>query len=165
MNKNYNKALNIFYIYQVVTWSFGLIILLKEFYLLTLKNDSIDLLFVCSLFILLACFSIYLNICLLFNFQRDHLILFLKFDKWLMFIQICQISLIGFTAYFLAGIQIGFIYSYIDRQTINFTLKLYRFDVAFYYHHSNSILIAINFFPLAIFIWLNNIIKQISNSD
>ena len=82
-----------------------------------------------------------------------------------MFIQICQISLIGFTAYFLAGIQLGLVYSYIDKETINFTFKLFRFDIAFNYQSSSSILIAINFFPLAIFIWLNNIIKHISNSD
>jgi hypothetical protein len=144
-------VLKVFYIYQVVTWLLGLIILIKEFFQLIFNNGSIEFLFVASLFILLACFSIFMNFCLLFNFQRRNFILFLNFNKWLMFIQICQISLIGFTAYFLAGIQLGLVYSYIDEQTINFTFKLFRFDIAFNCQSNSSILIAINFSPISNF--------------
>lgn len=161
MKNNYNNlGLKIFYIYQVAAWLIGINVLMKEAYQLMYDNTNIELLFVCALLIFLFCFVIYINFCLLFNFKKAKQRVFLIFNKWIIFIQIFQISLFGFTAYFIVGIQLGIVYSYRELQSLNFIFQFYRFDVALNYHESSAILVAINFIPILIFMWLNKIISK-----
>jgi len=159
MKIKYTKGLKYFYIYQIIAWLLGIIVLVKEFYNLISTNGNIELLFISLLFFFLTCYIIYINFCLLFNLQKTKIKLYLTINKWIIFIQIFQISLVGFTAYFLVGIQLGVVYSYQEMQSINFIFNFYKFDIALNYHNSNSILLAINFAPIIIFIWLNKILK------
>ena len=164
MKSNLRIWLKFFYVYQVTSWLLGIIVLVKESYKLILDNGNSDILFISALILFLSCFVIYINFCLLFNLQKEKRNFFLIFNKWIIFIQIFQLSLLGFTAYFVVGTQLGFVYSYREAQSINFIFNFYRFDIALNYHDSNSILIAINFLPIAIFIWLNKIIQNTSSS-
>lgn len=159
MKINDNKGLKPFYIYQVLTWTLGIIVLVKEFYNLLSNNASIELLFITLLFVVLACYVIYINFCLLFNLQNNKSKLYLTINKWIIFLQIFQISLLGFTAYFLVGIQFGVVYSYREIQGINFIFNYSKLDIALNYQNSNAILIGINFAAIIIFIWLDKILK------
>lgn len=160
MKINYNKGLKHFYIYQVLTWTIGIIVLVKGFYNLLSNNAGIDLLFITLLLFVLACYVIYINFCLLFNLQNNKSKLYLTFNKWIIFLQIFQISLLGFSAYFLVGIQFGVVYSYREIQSLNFIFNFCKLDIALNYQNSNAILVGINFVPIIIFIWLDKILKD-----
>ena len=155
----------LFYVYQIITWFLGIIVLLKEAYQLIFKNGSIELLFISMLFLLLSGFVIYTNFCLLFSFKKAKHKVFLIFNKWIIFIQIFQISLLGFTATFTVGMELGIFYSYRELQTFNFFFRIYKFYIGLNYHESSAILVAINFIPILIFIWLNKIISKISPNN
>lgn len=166
MRNNYNNlGLKFFYIYQITAWLLGINVLLKEAYQLILNSSNLELLFICALLFFLSCFIIYINFCLLFNLKKNKYKVFLIFNKWIIFIQIFQISLFGFAAYFTVGMELGIIYSYRELQTFNFFFKIYRFDIGLNYHDSSAILVAINFIPIFIFMWLNKIISKMSSID
>jgi hypothetical protein len=159
MTINYNTGLKFFYLYQIINWSLGVILLAKEFYKLIANNGSKELLFIFILFIFIGCFIVYINSCLILKLKKNKFKLFLTFNKWIIFIQIIQISVLGFTAYCLTGIQLGLVYSS-QEKAMNLIFDIYRFDIALNYHNSSYIIISINFLPIVLFAWLDKILND-----
>lgn len=148
-------------VYQIIVWILGIIVLIKESYQLIVAYNNFGLLFILLALFFVGVYIVYVNFCIFFGLHKNKHKSFLIFNKWVIFAQIIQLSLFGFTGYVIVGVQLGLVYSYTTIQSLNPIFAFYRFDIAINYHNSDSLWVAVNIFPILIFVWMDKGISKL----
>jgi len=84
----------------------------------------------------------------------------LVFNKWLNFLQIINISLLGLSFYLTVGIQILVYYIYDNSQRISLVYGFFKLRLNCTYVESNIIFVGVNILPLFLFFIFNKVIEQ-----
>lgn len=142
-------------VYQIIIWAISAYkYILGIFYSILPEKNSISLL--SSIVIIgVSIFVILSNIYLIYKpFNRlnlKHLIL----NKWINFVQVLHISVLGFSFYVVVGVHVLVYYSYDSVQDVSFAFGFFRFIFEVSYYKSNLIFLGVNLIPLILFLIFN----------
>jgi hypothetical protein len=148
-------VLKIITIYQIIIWSIGAVMFFNVPN--GSSSDKPDMLIILTklLIVGISIYVVYLNICLLLNFRKAFFKKNLIVNKWINFIQIFHISLLGLNLYLIVGNQILLYYSYEDVQKVNIGYDLIRYSAEVTYVKNNIIVFGINLMPLMVFLFFS----------
>lgn len=127
----------------------------------SLPSSNILFFFIDISFIAFLLFFVYTNFYLLQN-KKGYKSKFIHFNKWLNFILIFQITLLGLYFYCIIGFSISAIFVYQDKIDVILKIKKWVAEFAISFGTSNigGIIIGINVIPLVIFNSYNYLIKK-----
>jgi hypothetical protein len=152
--------LKVINIYQILIWLISTI-MFGEGLVVSLGNEkNYVAAFMKLLIVTFSVYFIYTNICLLFEFKKERFPNFLRLNKWVNFLQIFHLSLVGFNYYIAVGVHILLYYSYNEIQIISIGFVPYVSSIQINYQRSTAILAGLNLIPLLIFILVNRIMKS-----
>jgi hypothetical protein len=126
----------------------------------SLSNPLISI----SILIFSGC-MILMNLSLIFNFAEKIKFRVLVIQKWVNFLQIFQLSILGVIYNFIAGIYIVAYYYYDDHQLLGMGYDTLKFQWALAYKNGNIIFLGLNVIPIVIFFLLNKIIESVKRKN
>ena len=143
-------------IYQILIW--GYVSIRFSIHLINLIALHIDLSVISdAITIGISLVMIYSSIFLIA--ASKHFRFCLAVNKWSNFIQIFQLSLMGFNFFIIVGFHIVLYYFYDETQFIGASYDLFRYSLEFNYKPQNNIQAGISLVPFVIYLILNKLEK------
>jgi hypothetical protein len=151
-------------VYQIVCWSISLVIFIDGFRKAILVHWNLFLAIMLVFIISFACYFIFINFCLLFNYKKKQLLKFLAINKWANFFQIFHISIFGAAFYIAIGFHliVFLVLGYITDLRVGFDYFASEFSIGLS-QNDRLIFLGVNTVPLFLFIFFNYYIKKIKS--